>query len=60
MVLRWIFSDKPESPELMATRITNVRRLSMSSMLFGLDSRIYDITDPTTIRHMSRTSTPAS
>lgn len=45
MVLRWIFSDKPESPELMATRITNVRRLSMSSMLFGLDSRIYDITD---------------
>ena len=44
-VLRWIFSDEPESPELMATRITNVRRLSMSSMLFGLDSRIYDITD---------------
>lgn len=44
-VIRWIFSDTPESPELMATRITNVRRLSMSSMLFGLDSRIYDITE---------------
>lgn len=29
----------------MATRITNIRCLSMSSMLFGLDSRIYDITD---------------
>ncbi len=40
--IRWIMTDAPAPPEVMAARITNVRRLSMSSLLFGHESNIYE------------------
>lgn len=43
--IRWIMTDEPETPEVMAARITNVRRLSMSSLLFGHESNIYETVD---------------
>ena len=41
--IEWISSDHPESPEVMARRITNIRKISLSDTLFGKDCEIYKI-----------------
>lgn len=43
MAIEWISSDHPEPPEVMARRITNIRKISLSDALFGGDCHIYDI-----------------
>lgn len=37
----WLESDDPESPEVMANRITKTRSISLSDTLFGPDNTIY-------------------
>lgn len=36
-------SSDPEPPEVMARRITLIRKISLSDTLFGKDCKIYDI-----------------
>lgn len=43
MAIEWISSDHPEPPEIMARRITNIRKISLSDTLFGGNCHIYDI-----------------
>lgn len=39
----WLESDNPESPEVMAARITKTRSISMSDTLFGVNNDLYKI-----------------
>ena len=41
--VEWIMSSDPEPPEVMARRITLIRKISLSDTLFGKDCKIYDI-----------------
>jgi len=41
--IEWIYSEHPEPLEVMAKRITNIRKISLSDTLFGKDCKIYDI-----------------
>lgn len=43
VAIEWILSDDPEPPQLMAKRITEMRNINLSQMLFGDDCKIYDI-----------------
>lgn len=43
VAIEWISSDDPEPPEVMARRITLIRKISLSDTLFGKDCKIYDI-----------------
>lgn len=39
----WLESDGTESPEVMATRITRTRSISMSDTMFGINNKMYEI-----------------
>nr|WP_320024303.1 TetR/AcrR family transcriptional regulator C-terminal domain-containing protein [uncultured Acetobacterium sp.] len=39
--IEWISSDNPEPAEVMASRITNLRKISLSNTLFGVNNEIY-------------------
>lgn len=39
----WLNNDDPESPEVMASRITRIRSISMSDTLFGPGNHLYEI-----------------
>ena len=41
----WILSDNPESPEVMARRITPIRKINFSDAIFGKDNPYYAIPD---------------
>lgn len=39
--IEWISSENPEPAEVMASRITNLRKISLSNTLFGDNNEIY-------------------
>lgn len=43
VAIEWISSSNPEPPEVMAKRITNIRKINMSDTLFGADCNVYNI-----------------
>ncbi|MBU3214722.1 TetR/AcrR family transcriptional regulator C-terminal domain-containing protein [Clostridium estertheticum] len=43
--IEWICSDNPEPAKVMAKRITNLRKISLSDVLFGPDNKIYSCED---------------
>ena len=45
VAIEWISSNHPDPPEVMARRITNIRKINMSDTLFGKDCHVYDIPD---------------
>lgn len=42
-LMDWLETDNPESPEVMAARITRTRSISMSDTLFGTNNKLYVI-----------------
>lgn len=45
VAIEQISSNHPDPPEVMARRITNIRKINMSDTLFGKDCHVYDIPD---------------
>ena len=43
VAMQWIICDHPDPPEVMAARITNMRKISMSDLMFGQNHQIYEI-----------------
>ena len=41
--IEWISTNHPDPPEVMAKRITNLRKINMSDTLFGEDYHVYDV-----------------
>jgi len=45
-LIDWILSKDPEPPEVMAWRITSIRKLNFSDIIFGPGNSFYAIEEP--------------
>ena len=43
IAIEWISSANPEPPEVMARRITDIRKTNLSDSLFGKNCHVYDV-----------------
>lgn len=46
--IQWVSSSNPDPPEVMARRLTLIRKISMSGVLLGPEHTIYDVPEPKT------------